>query len=213
LFAADEESGLSLEFASNSDADLLARDSQQHGARVITAASTERQAIMPVAANDGDDALARVPLFAQLTRDSVRDLEASATTARYDTATVVFRENDPAGDAYFIVDGQVEFEQAGEHVRTLGPGHALRRRSRAAARSHTSRNGRRRPGLVPANPVSTERKTRRGKTHSRQSVAARTVAVRGVSASSASSPKKSLGPSDRTWRPSTITSRVTASTT
>ena len=89
---------------------------------VITAASTERQAIMPVAANDGDDALARVPLFAQLTRDSVRDLEASATTARYDTATVVFRENDPAGDAYFIVDGQVEFEQAGEHVRTLGPG-------------------------------------------------------------------------------------------
>jgi CRP-like cAMP-binding protein len=89
---------------------------------VITAASTERQAIMPVAANDGDDALARVPLFAQLTRDSVRDLEASATTARYDTATVVFRENDPAGDAYFIVDGQVEFEQAGDHVRTLGPG-------------------------------------------------------------------------------------------
>ncbi len=77
---------------------------------------------MPAAANDRDDPLARVPLFAYLARDTVRDLAASATTARYDAATVVFRENDSAGDAYFIVDGQVEFDQAGERIRTLGPG-------------------------------------------------------------------------------------------
>ncbi|MDT5104788.1 MAG: hypothetical protein QOI25_2301 [Mycobacterium sp.] len=89
---------------------------------VITAASTERQAAMPVATNDRDDPLARVPLFAHLARDTVRDLAASATTGRYDTATVVFSENDSAGDAYFIVDGQVEFDQAGERIRTLGPG-------------------------------------------------------------------------------------------
>jgi CRP-like cAMP-binding protein/predicted MFS family arabinose efflux permease len=89
---------------------------------VITAASTERQAIMPVGANDRDDPLARVPLFAYLDRDTVRDLEASATTARYDAATVVFRENDPAGDAYFIVGGRVDFDRAGESFRTFGPG-------------------------------------------------------------------------------------------
>jgi CRP-like cAMP-binding protein len=90
--------------------------------RVIRAASTERQAIVPAAANDRDDPLARVPLFAHLGRDAVRGLAASATTARYDAATVVFRENDSAGGAYFIVDGQVEFDQAGERIRTLGPG-------------------------------------------------------------------------------------------
>jgi CRP-like cAMP-binding protein len=89
---------------------------------VITAASTERQAAMPVATNDRDDSLARVPLFAHLARGTVRDLAASATPARYDTATVVFRENDSGGDVYFIVDGQVEFDLAGERIRTLGPG-------------------------------------------------------------------------------------------
>ena len=90
--------------------------------RVITAASTERQAIVPVAANDREDPLARVPLFAHLARGTVHGLAASATTERYDAATVVFRENDSAGDAYFIVDGQVAFDQAGERIRTLGPG-------------------------------------------------------------------------------------------
>ena len=105
---------------------------------VITAASTERQATMPVAANDRDDPLARVPLFAHLGRDAVRGLAASATTARYDAATVVFRENDSAGDVYFIVDGEVAFDQAGERIRTLGPGMlfgegaALRPATRAA---------------------------------------------------------------------------------
>jgi CRP-like cAMP-binding protein len=37
-------------------------------------------------------------------------------------ATIVFRENDSADDAYFIVAGQVEFGQAGERIRTLGAG-------------------------------------------------------------------------------------------
>jgi hypothetical protein len=43
---------------------------------VITAASTDRLNTMPVAANDRDDLFARVPLFAQLDRDTVRDLAA-----------------------------------------------------------------------------------------------------------------------------------------
>src|SRR6185295_18523519 len=64
----------------------------------------------------------RVPLFAYLDRDTVRDLAAPASTARYDAATVVFRENDPTGDAYFIVEGQVDFVRAGESLRTFGPG-------------------------------------------------------------------------------------------
>lgn len=89
---------------------------------VITAASTERQAIMPVGADDRDDSLARVPLLAYMDRDTVRDLAASAATARYDAATIVFRENDPTGDAYFIVEGQVDFDRAGESLRTFGPG-------------------------------------------------------------------------------------------
>jgi CRP-like cAMP-binding protein len=61
-------------------------------------------------------------LFAYLDRDTVRDLEASATTARYDAATVMFRENDPTGDAYFIVEGRVDFDRAGETLPTFGPG-------------------------------------------------------------------------------------------
>jgi CRP-like cAMP-binding protein len=105
--------------------------------RVITAASTERQAAMPAATDDRDDALARVPLFAHLAGDAVRDLAASATTARYDTATVVFGENDPGGDVYFIVDGQVEFDRAGERIRALGPG--LLFGERAALRNGVTR--------------------------------------------------------------------------
>lgn len=89
--------------------------------QVITAASVRRSA-MPVTANDRDDGVSRVSLFAHLARDTVRDLAASATSARYDTATVVFRENDPGSDVYFIADGQVEFDRAGERIRTLGPG-------------------------------------------------------------------------------------------
>jgi CRP-like cAMP-binding protein len=89
---------------------------------VITAASTERQAVMPAAANDRDDTLAQVPLFAHLARDTVRDLAAAATTARFELPTIVFRENDSADDAYFIVAGQVEFGHAGERIRTLGAG-------------------------------------------------------------------------------------------
>jgi hypothetical protein len=81
---------------------------------------------MPVVTNDRDDPLARVSVFAYLARGTVRDLAASATTARYDAATVVFRENDSAGDAYFIVDGQVEFDQAGRTHPYARPGHALR---------------------------------------------------------------------------------------
>ena len=50
------------------------------------------------------------------------ELAVSAKTVRYDAATVVFRESDCAVDTYFIVDGQVEFDQAGERIRTLGPG-------------------------------------------------------------------------------------------
>ena len=81
---------------------------------------------MPVAASERDDALSRVALFAHLARDTVRDLAASATSVRYDTATVVFHENDPGGDVYFIVDGQVEFDRAGDRIRYPRPGHAFR---------------------------------------------------------------------------------------
>ena len=34
----------------------------------------------------------------------------------------MFRENDPGADAYFIVEGQVDFDQAGSSLRTFGPG-------------------------------------------------------------------------------------------
>jgi CRP-like cAMP-binding protein len=91
-------------------------------ARTINSAATERQANMPAIADDRDVALARTPLLAAVPADTIRDLAASATTEGYDTATLVFCEDDHADDAYFIVDGSVEFDQAGERIRTLGPG-------------------------------------------------------------------------------------------
>jgi CRP-like cAMP-binding protein/predicted MFS family arabinose efflux permease len=98
---------------------LTGFDSTGH---TIDAASTERETVMPAAAEDRDTALARAPLFAALPADTIRDLAASATTEGYDAATVVFCENDHARDAYYIVDGRVELDQAGERVRTRGPG-------------------------------------------------------------------------------------------
>jgi CRP-like cAMP-binding protein len=91
-------------------------------ATAITRVSTERQATMPAATDDRDDPLARVPLFAYLARDIVHGLAASATTERYSVATVVFCENDSAGDVYLVQDGQVELSQAGERISVLGPG-------------------------------------------------------------------------------------------
>jgi CRP-like cAMP-binding protein/predicted MFS family arabinose efflux permease len=90
-------------------------------AKTINASADERQANMPAAAHDRDVALARAPLLATVPADTIGDLAASAITERYDAATVIFCENDQADDAYFIVDGSVEFDEAGERIRTLGP--------------------------------------------------------------------------------------------
>ncbi|WP_025734887.1 MFS transporter [Mycobacterium genavense] len=89
--------------------------------QTINTASVERQANMPATA-DRDAALADAPLLAALPAAAIRDLAAAATTEGYDTATVVFGENDPAHDAYFIVDGRVDFDRGGERIRALGPG-------------------------------------------------------------------------------------------
>ncbi|CDO88505.1 MFS transporter [Mycobacterium triplex] len=89
--------------------------------QTINTVSVERQENMPATA-DRDTALAGAPLLAALPAATIRDLAAAATTEGYDTATVVFGENDPARDAYFIVDGRVDFDRAGERIRALGPG-------------------------------------------------------------------------------------------
>ena len=89
---------------------------------VITAASAQREGQLRVAAYDGHGALARAPLLAALPADTVAVLETSATDVRCETATVLFREGDPADDAYYVVEGQVQFEQDGAIVRTLGAG-------------------------------------------------------------------------------------------
>ncbi len=91
-------------------------------AKTINASAADRQANMPAASDDRDVALARAPLLATLPADTIRDLAVSATTERHDATTVIFSENDLADDAYFIVDGCVEFDEAGERIRTLGPG-------------------------------------------------------------------------------------------
>ncbi|WAC89332.1 MFS transporter [Mycobacterium sp. Aquia_213] len=90
--------------------------------QTINTATTEREANMPATADDRDAALAGAPLLAALPADTIRDLAAAATTEGYDAPTVVFGENDPAHDAYFIVDGRVDFDRAGERIRALGPG-------------------------------------------------------------------------------------------
>ncbi|MEI6254212.1 MAG: MFS transporter, partial [Mycobacteriaceae bacterium] len=89
---------------------------------VITAASAQREGQLRAAAYDGHGALARAPLLAALPADTVAVLETSATDVRCETATVLFCEGDPADDAYYVVEGQVQFEQDGAIVRTLGAG-------------------------------------------------------------------------------------------
>lgn len=90
--------------------------------QVIDAASTARGAQLPEPADDRPTALARVPLLAGLPSDAVDAIAAAATSLNYEENSVVFRENDPAADAYFIMSGEVLVEQAGVIIRTLGPG-------------------------------------------------------------------------------------------
>ncbi|TRW82803.1 MFS transporter [Mycolicibacterium sp. 018/SC-01/001] len=92
--------------------------------------------------------LAKVPLFAGLPREIIHDVADSARLCTHDQTSEIFREGDPAGDAYFIVSGCVEMTQGDTVIRTLGEGALFGERAALRPGSARSATATATPGTV-----------------------------------------------------------------
>lgn len=68
------------------------------------------------------DALARVPLFADLGRRHLNQLADAAQIVSYRQGTTVIREGDPGATLFVIVDGMADVSRGGRTLATLSPG-------------------------------------------------------------------------------------------
>jgi CRP/FNR family transcriptional regulator, cyclic AMP receptor protein len=68
------------------------------------------------------DALARVPLFADLGRRHLNQLADAAQIVSYRQGTTVIREGDPGATLFVIVDGTADVSRGGRTLATLSPG-------------------------------------------------------------------------------------------
>ncbi len=68
------------------------------------------------------DALARVPLFADLGRRHLNQLADAAQIVSYRQGTTVIREGDPGATLFVIVDGTADVSRGGRILATLSPG-------------------------------------------------------------------------------------------
>jgi CRP-like cAMP-binding protein len=68
------------------------------------------------------DALARVPLFADLGRRHLNQLADAAQIVSYRQGTTVIREGDPGATLFVIVDGTADVSRGGRTLATLPPG-------------------------------------------------------------------------------------------
>jgi CRP-like cAMP-binding protein len=69
--------------------------------------------------------LAKVPLFAGLTRHDLDQLAMHSDEVDVRSGYVLAREGRSGEEFFVIVEGQVEIVRAGVHLRTLGPGDFL----------------------------------------------------------------------------------------
>ena len=68
------------------------------------------------------DALAKAPLFAELSKSELGELAKATEDLEVDEGKVLTREGDLGREFFVIVDGDVSVTQDGNEVRRLGPG-------------------------------------------------------------------------------------------
>ena len=68
------------------------------------------------------DALARAPLFGQLSKQELGELAKATEDLEVEAGKVLTREGDLGREFFVIVDGAVSVTKGGEEVRTLGSG-------------------------------------------------------------------------------------------
>jgi CRP-like cAMP-binding protein len=68
------------------------------------------------------DALAKAPLFSNLSRNDLVGLAKVTEDLEMDKGKVLAREGDIGHEFFVIVDGEVDVARGGETVRKLGPG-------------------------------------------------------------------------------------------
>lgn len=68
------------------------------------------------------DALAKAPLFAELSRNELGELAKVTEDLEVDEGKILTREGDLGREFFVIVDGDVSVTQDGNEVRRLGPG-------------------------------------------------------------------------------------------
>lgn len=68
------------------------------------------------------DALARAPLFGELSRQELGELAKATEDLEVEAGKVLTREGDLGREFFVIVDGAVSVTKDGEEIRKLGPG-------------------------------------------------------------------------------------------
>ena len=68
------------------------------------------------------DALARAPLFSELSRQELGELAKATEDLEVEEGKVLTREGDLGREFFVIVDGAVSVTKDGEEIRKLGPG-------------------------------------------------------------------------------------------
>lgn len=72
--------------------------------------------------NDTDERLARIPLFAQLSKRELRSVAARMTEVRLEEGRLLTRQGEPGRDVMLILEGSADVLRDGTKVAELGPG-------------------------------------------------------------------------------------------
>jgi CRP-like cAMP-binding protein len=66
--------------------------------------------------------LAKSPFLAGLGRKELEEVGRLADEVDVPAGRVLMREGDIGREFYVVIDGEIDFERDGEHIRTMGPG-------------------------------------------------------------------------------------------
>ncbi len=68
------------------------------------------------------EALGKCPLFAELSKDELREMAKSTEDLEVDAGKVLCREGEPAQEFFVIIEGEAEATKDGQPLQTMGPG-------------------------------------------------------------------------------------------
>lgn len=71
---------------------------------------------------DTDERLARIPLFAQLSKRELRSVAGRMTEVRLEEGRLLTRQGEPGRDVMLILEGSADVVRDGTKVAELGPG-------------------------------------------------------------------------------------------